>query len=99
MIEFICAVADDVTWDRRDFCTIHKPDNWVATEAALKKRGLIVRKEGDERRKAFEERSENDNDISYCKLTPAGEAVVQLFRVTGIFVEADSAITKKYKRG
>lgn len=35
MIEFLCAVADGVQWDRRDACSIHVPDNWIASERSL----------------------------------------------------------------
>lgn len=46
MIDYLCAVAEDVTWDRRfyDVDRQFKPDNWIATEQALEDRGLIHEK-------------------------------------------------------
>ena len=98
-IEKVC--ADNVHWDRSNFITIYKPDNWVATEAALIKRGLIERKAPDEimgERQQFEKETGYDGDrnlINCCKLTPAGEALVSLFKVVGMFVEHDNALIKK----
>mgnify|MGYP006969465222 CR=1 FL=1 len=92
MIEFLCAVAEDVMWDRTRYLSIHKPDNWIASENALIKRGLIIRKCESEKE---EYRQSEFMECSLCKLTPAGEAVVQLFKVTGVFVESDNAIIKK----
>lgn len=87
MIEFLCAVADGVMWDRYMHpVTIHRPDNWVASEAALTKRGLIRRKCRSELDRELHEEREH-GEWSCCELTPAGEAVVQLFRATGVFVE------------
>lgn len=99
MLEFLCAVADGVQWDRGFYgVDIHRPDNWIASEAALTKRGLIVRKCREEM--PFRERCPTNEDLrrqehNYCKLTPAGESVVQLLKVGGIFVEADAAINKR----
>lgn len=99
MIEFLCAVAENVHWDRARYLTIHAPDNWIATEHALIKRGLIVRKplsQLDAERDAIQEAGGDPRlDKSCCTLTPAGEAVVSLFRVTGIFVDSDNAQLKK----
>src|SRR6516164_1563635 len=44
MLEFLCATADGVHWDRslyhHDMIT---PENWIASSCALIKRGLIER--------------------------------------------------------
>lgn len=94
MIEFLCAVADDVRWERGMYGpNIHQPDNWVATEASLTKRGLIVRKSQEESAK-YRENGTPYPECCFCKLTPAGAALVQLFRVTGVFVQSDAAINK-----
>ena len=109
MIEFLSAVADGVHWDRsRYFLGIHKPDNFIATGEALKRRGLIRRKskfEIDKERDALHrriQRGDSDWDEVYEKscyvLTPAGEALVELLKVTDVFVEADSATIKKYRK-
>lgn len=108
MIEMICAVADDVEWNRRLFdYSIHCPDNWVATSAALEKRGLLVRKTGAARerliahqRKHWKAGDRNDRyyECSLWELTPAGTALVGLLKVTGAFVEADAAIAKRSRR-
>jgi hypothetical protein len=100
MIEFLSAVADDVHWDRSNFCTIHRPDNWIATENSLTRRGLIVRKPKSEIEKIRQgvKDIENWRECNYCELTPAGKALVELFRVSGIFVESDNAVTKRARK-
>jgi len=105
MVEYLCACADNVRWDRSRFCSIHRPDNWVATEASLIKRGLCERKscseleaERAELEKVMgEDYKEHDGFhlISMCRLTPAGQSVVELFKVTGVFVVADGALIKE----
>lgn len=93
MIEFLCAVADDVWWDRALYrdggqCA---PDNFIASSHALVKRGLIDRTPKKivlKNRKIYEYRS------GYL-LTPAGKLVVQLLKATGLFIEQDLAITRK----
>lgn len=102
MIEMLCAIADDVEWDRGLFHTIHRPDNIFASWKALEKRGLIVRKSERQSRtvqQILRMPVEQLSEYSQYKLTPAGRAVVQLLKVTGIFVEADAAIRKKARRG
>lgn len=86
MIEMLCAVADQVRWDRSlyDGGSAY-PDTWYVSENALIKRGLIVRAPSS---RPLAEKYIRD----HWKLTPAGEALVELFKVTGIFVEADAAI-------
>lgn len=98
MIELLCAIADDVTWDRSLYPNIHFPDNWYSTTMALEKRGLIEQKSEEEREAIFQRLNGNWDrhyEVSYRKLTPAGEALVHLLRVTGLFIQADSAVTKK----
>lgn len=102
MIEFLCAVADNVDWDRGQWHTIHRPDNIFASARALIKRGLIANKDESERRttsQILQMPAEQLAEYSHWKLTPAGKAMVNLFKVTGLFVEADVAITKKARRG
>ncbi len=96
MLEYLCAVADDVQWDRSLFHqNVPYLDNWVASERALKKRGLIERKP----KGWFDERKHDEHtpfcEMSMCVLTPAGSLVVELVKLAGIFVEADAAINKK----
>jgi len=102
MLEMLCAVAEDVHWDRSAYGmrTIHRPDNWYASEDSLIKRGLIVRREQSEIDAAgrkFAKTWANVDSYSCCKLTPAGEHVVALLKVCGLFIDADAAIEKKRK--
>lgn len=113
MIEFLCAVSDDVTWDRAVGYNIHRPDNWVATETALTKRGLIRRKckqevdrQSDEinaryielKARNLEMSTEEWHARSMCELTPAGAALVELFKVVGMFVQADAVAGKSARK-
>lgn len=101
MIEFLCAVADNVRWDRGNVCDIHRPDNWYVAEACLIKRGLVRCKRDDpgQQEKWSEQMWQKDRILESCvELTPAGKAVVELFKVVGIFVEADNAIIKKVRK-
>ena len=95
MLEFLCAVADDVRWDRGLYYRQYgaaKPDNFLAAEHSLQKRGLIERLS---RAVTSSIPYEEFNFRSMCKLTPAGVALVELLRVAGIFVEADAAVEKR----
>jgi len=91
MLEFLCATADGVVWDRgiHGATSLAKPDNFIVTGAALEKRGLIRRRPPA--------RSTDDDDIraSVWETTEAGEAVVALLKSVGVFVEADAAIEKR----
>lgn len=104
MIEMLCAAADDTTWDRSAYPNIHAPDNWYSTEKSLEKRGLVERKSRKESSKVFyrktsaESTLESSMEESFIQLTPAGEALVNLFRVTGIFIQSDAGIRKKARR-
>lgn len=104
MIEMLCAAADDVLWDRSAYPNIHAPDNWFATEQSLIKRGLVERKSPEVTSKIFRKNTEKDTTVesrmeeTYIQLTPAGKALVELFRVTGIFIQSDAGIRKKARR-
>lgn len=104
MLEFLCAVADDVSWDRATFGDIHYPDNWISTEGSLEKRGLIERKPDREHEEAGQHNYRElkrgvdyaDCDMrNYCRLTPAGAAVVELLKVSGLFIAQDGALRRK----
>lgn len=102
MLEFLCAVADDVQWDRSLYHqNVPFLDNWISSERALEKRGLIERKTQEwfeaQKHKATSEQSPFC-EMSCCVLTPAGKAVVELVKMAGMFVEADAAINKKARR-
>lgn len=46
MLEFLCATADGVHWDRRLYCRQWgnaRPDSWIASSGGLIKRGLLER--------------------------------------------------------
>lgn len=94
MLEYLCSVADDVLWDRFQASSLARPNNTFTT-ACLEKRGLIQRKPPEH----FEARrkSQDAREDAYDVLTEAGEAVVQLLRVVGVFVPADRAIKKGVK--
>ena len=97
MLEFLCAVSDGVQWDRSQWSHVHKPDNFLASGRSLQKRGLIVRKSDDEVRKMRHEKCE-PFEYNFWKLTPAGEVLVELLKVTGMFVESDASIAKRSRR-
>ena len=102
MCEFISAVADDVSWDRAVYGSSNAfPDNFIATSRSLTKRGLIERKQGAEREEGMNRPSRTSYELhswSHGKLTPAGNAVVELLKLCGLFVEADVAVEKKARR-
>lgn len=97
MLDFICAVADDVRWDHNLYWLQRGcPGRDLAVEKCLEKRGLIRRKS----LKYFKDKEtyqghELECESSNYELTPAGEAVVELIKLAGIFVEADAATRKK----
>ena len=69
MLELLCAIADDVHWDRH----IDKESPLALGQQAWM-------------------------EVGHYRLTPAGECVVNLLKLAGMFVEADAAITKKSRR-
>jgi hypothetical protein len=90
-MELLCAVADDVEWDRFRSGP-QTPFNFIASEGALTKRGLIERKKDGRGRWT----TGNVYDITNtCVLTPAGKLVVELLKITGLFIEQDNAIERK----
>ncbi len=102
MLDYLCATASDTQWDRALYGPdIHVPDNWLASEKSLEKRGLIERKS-----KAWFEARKNKHpgsraefcEVSMCVLTPAGRLVVDLLKLAGMFVESDAAINKKARK-
>jgi len=97
MMEFLCACSDDVEWDRRRFPCLYEPDNWIATERALTKRGLLRRRTEIERKRRVKEQG-TAFPIPYC-LTEIGHAVVAMLKVGGLFIEAEAAREKLQKRG
>lgn len=100
MLEFLCATADGVHWDRRLYArqwSIARPDNWITSGDALVKRGLIERMTRAEIDRQPSRTMEDFMFYAHYRLTPAGIALVSLLKVSGIFVEADSAIDKKAK--
>ena len=92
MLEYLCAVADGVLWDRFGASALGRPDNFLASSRSLEKRGLIVRKRPVKITDGYVPGNEN-----HWMRTPAGEAVVSLLKAVGVFVEADRAIEKKAK--
>jgi hypothetical protein len=98
MLEFLCAVADDVKWDRAlDRGNIHRPDNWLASEVALTRRGLIKRKPP----RVLQKHSDNrfsEPEWACCELTPAGKCVVELVKMSGVFVEAVESVVKQMRK-
>lgn len=91
MLEFLCACSDGVRWDRRAFGGLLYPDNWLATEHALIRRGLL------ERLPRQVAGPGGDGEVLVFlpwKLTPAGEALIELLRVGGLFIEAQEAKAK-----
>jgi hypothetical protein len=90
-MEFLCAVADDVQWDRFTYGMGSGPHNFLASSGALVKRGLILEKTVHDKwegKNVYEIRSRYD-------LTDAGWLVVELLKLTGLFIESDNAIERK----
>lgn len=97
MLEFLCATAEGVHWDRRLYTRqygIARPDNWIASSHGLVKRGLIERLT----RVEIDSTPLDDVVTSHYRLTPAGKAMVELLKVAGIFMESDTAQNAKPKR-
>lgn len=75
-----------------DICGSQTPFNFIASEGALTKRGLIERKKDGR----GHWKTGNVYDITAtCVLTPAGKLVVELLKITGLFIEQDNAIERK----
>lgn len=107
MIEYLSATADDAHWDRSRTRDSSRPDNFIATSTSLEKKGLIVRKcqeeiEREGRKHHADPTMTGDAfwDGPGCyNLTPAGQAIVDLFKVVGIFVETEAAINRRKRKG
>lgn len=97
MLEFLCAVADGVAWDRSGLgaSTINCPDNWIATEHSLVKRGLVMRKPLKIRKQQLDDKDNELWETTPVELTDAGKIVVDLIKLSGVFIESDHAINKK----
>lgn len=90
-MEFLCAVADDVQWDRFTYGMGSGPHNFIASSGALAKRGLIVEKKTQDKWEG-----KNVYEIkSRWVLTDAGWLVVELLKITGLFIQSDNAIERK----
>lgn len=100
MCEFLSAVADNVWWNRSSLGGASAdPDNFLATGRALVSRGLIQLK--PDHQKTFKSRASQTRYEMYSwmhyELTPAGIHVVELLKISGMFIEADMAIEKKIR--
>lgn len=96
MLEMLCALSDDVEWDRTWMHSILIPDNFLATREALARRGLVEFKTDAEKP---DKKRDGILLRPYLKLTPAGVAVVEMLRVGGLFIESRIAKDKLAKRG
>ncbi len=95
MLEFLCATADGVHWDRYLYHRqwgMAKPDSMFGSADALVKRGLVERLA---REVIQAQPLEGYHLHAHYRLTPAGQALVTLLKVAGIFIEADAAIEKR----
>lgn len=92
MLEYLCAVADDVIWDRLGASHLGRPDNVMATAPALEQRGLIARKP------QTRSRADIDDYAAYHVLTPLGEKLVALLKEAGIFQVSDRAHQKRARK-
>ena len=107
MLEQLCAIADQVHWDRTVFrhsLGLAQPDNPV-TRGALERRGLVRHRgtrvlRDQERGRSASQRHErwNDDICDVWELTPAGEQLVELLRTTGVFLEQTAATTLQARR-
>lgn len=93
MLEFLCACSDDVWWDRSRYGNIYYPDNFLATEHALERRGLIERAGLGTYNPELKETQQRP-----VRLTPVGKAVVEMLKIGGLFLEAEEAREKIRKR-
>lgn len=94
MLEMLCALSENVHWDRQRHGSILYPDNFLGTEHALTERGLVQRKplrivNG------YTEVKEGEPPI---ELTPAGRSLVDLLKVGGFYIEAKAAAEKMAAR-
>jgi hypothetical protein len=103
MLEMLCSIADDCFWDRANYGDVHFPDNFIHIEACLEKRGLIERREGAEREDVIAHNagargkgaSYWEQMRHYSKLTPAGKLVVEMLKLTGMFIQQDNGLRRR----
>lgn len=98
MCEYLSAVADDVVWNRASLGGASPDvDCFLATARSLVLRGLIEYKPdyAKEWRSRPGRTSFELHSWTHYRLTPAGELVVGLLKLAGVFVEADIAIEKR----
>jgi hypothetical protein len=99
MLEYLCAVSDDVSWDRRRYGSLFYPECTLATSHALEKRGLIERKRGRESKKQAKNLAlDRFQFLQWWSLTPVGEAVVNMLKLGGLFIPAEAAAEKFNER-
>jgi len=88
MLEFLCATAEDVRWDRDRYGGMLYPNCFLVTISALEKRGLI------ERKPRIKLADDEPFDRWPYKLTPAGAALVELLKVGELFILPEAAKAK-----
>ncbi len=100
MCEFLSAVADGVQWNRSSLGSARAdPDNFLATGTSLAARGLIEQKPRDQNEQPKNYATREEFYLwNHWQLTPAGEHVVELLKLAGIYMESDSAILKKTRQ-
>ncbi len=91
-MEYLCAVAEDVVWDRSRLSTVGT-DTRLATEDSLVRRGFIERKAGKELTQIKFVDIWHDAP-SLSKLTPLGEAFVNMLKVGGVFIHSQGAAAR-----
>jgi hypothetical protein len=90
-MEFLCAVTENVQWDRFQYGGNTAPHNFIASSRSLVIRGLI-----EEKKHQAKWSGKNIYEIeSRWNLTPAGELLIELLKITGLFIESDNAIERK----
>lgn len=103
-LAFLCACADDTRWDRFWDYLNGKNQSGAghATAASLVKRGLLWDRRVDwkawtkELSKPRPVLADGRPDLPEAyELTPAGKAVVELVKMTGLFVESDQSMLRE----
>lgn len=96
MLEMLCATSDDVVWDRARFGNMFMPDNFIVTETALTKRGLLRRKPPAIVKDAFG--PDGFRLGTFYELTPVGVALVEMLKVGGLYIQAQRALDQLVAR-
>ena len=100
MLEMLCAIADGVVRDREYHFTFSSvtPGDFVSRAEPLIKRGLVYHVprhlQPVEPPEAFCQQNAEGRQ-NYYKLTPIGEALVELLKLAGLFVKADAALDRE----